>query len=296
MGRSAPVGRWAVGVVTAALTILSACGDEASSSAQDAPSVEEEVGLDAAGLRLRQHRVEELIRDCMKAAGFEYTPVDPVAADAALLGSATLAEDEFTRQFGYGIATLYERRAARVADPNRAIRDALSPADRAAYDRTLRGENQDATFREAVDSGDFSRLGGCTARAAEQAFGGAGVLTTLIDKLDDLDRRIDNDQRMVTARRNWVTCMRDQGYDFTEPDDIDRHLQDRLAAIVGDEAGGDFDRAALAALGQEEVALAKADYGCEDDVIGPVEDEVRPEYESRFRAENADLLSATAGG
>jgi hypothetical protein len=289
--------RWLTGLLTAGL-LLGACGGGGSEDdASDGQSVEEEVGFDKAGLRLRQRSVEELIRDCMKAAGFEYTPVDPAAADAALLGSANVSDDEFKEQFGYGISTLYERRAQRLGDPNAAIRDALSPADQAAYDHALRGASQDATFFLAVDSGDFSQLGGCTMEATETVFGGAEVLSTMVGKLDELEERINNDPRMVAALRRWVTCVRDEGFSFAQPDDVDHYLQDKLEAIVGSEPGAqDYDTAALAALQQEEMAIAEADYGCEDKVISPVEDEVVPEYERSFREDNAGLINAVGKG
>lgn len=296
MRSKSSLARWGTGLLAAGL-LLGACGDGGGGGADEDLSVEEQVGFDQAGLRLRQRKVEELIRDCMKEAGFEYTPIDPAAEDAALLGSANVSDDEFKEQFGYGISTLYEKRAQRVGDTNAAIRGALSPAVQAAYDKALRGEHQDATFFLAVDSGDFSQLGGCTKQATDKVFGGADTLSTLVAKLDELEARINNDPRMVAARRKWMECVRDDGFDFAEPDDVDRYLQDKLEAIVGTEPGAqDYDRAALAALQQEEMAIAKADYGCEDQVISPVEDEVVPEYERAFREDNAGLIGAVGKG
>ena len=77
-----------------------------------------------------QAQVETDIAACMKAQGFEYTPVDPAARQAARRPGQASDED-FTRQFGYGIATLYGRGTAQ-ADPNARIRQRLSEADRRA--------------------------------------------------------------------------------------------------------------------------------------------------------------------
>lgn len=77
----------------------------------------------------------------MRAQGFEYTPVDPFARQQAVTGKA---------------------RGNAQSDPNDRIRKALTGADRAAYDRALWGENPGVTFAEALDTGDFSELGGCT--------------------------------------------------------------------------------------------------------------------------------------
>ena len=81
---------------------------------------------------------------------------------------------QVTEQFGDGVSTLFDRGLGREqTDPNERIRKSLSAADRTAYDRALGGENPGVTFAEAVDSGDFSELGGCTKGASEAEFGGA---------------------------------------------------------------------------------------------------------------------------
>ena len=66
----------------------------------------------------------------MKAQGFDYVPVDPNAAQAALVGAQGMSKEDFEKQYGYGITTLYEqRRKEAVAGANKAIRDSLSEAD-----------------------------------------------------------------------------------------------------------------------------------------------------------------------
>src|SRR5512134_3398292 len=143
--------------------------------------------------------------------GLEDTLVDPFAQQQALTGKARITDEEFTRQFGYGISTLFGK-GSEQSNPNERIRASLSEADRAAYDRALGGENPGITFAEAVDSGDFTELGGCTKDASEAAFGGAAVLTSLVERLDELDERIIQDQRMVQATEKWAECMQEKGY------------------------------------------------------------------------------------
>ena len=43
-------------------------------------------------------------------------------------------------------------------------------------------------------------------------FGGAATLTSLVGKLDELDERIIQDQRMVKATEEWAACMEEKGY------------------------------------------------------------------------------------
>jgi hypothetical protein len=283
------------------VTLVAGCGggDGKSSSAPQG-DIEDQVGFSQAGIVERQSRVEGVIRDCMKAQGFDYIPVDPVAQRAALTGKARMSDEEFTKQFGYGISTLFGR-GNEQSDPNDRVRNSLSTADRAAYDRALYGDTPGATFAEAVDTGQFDHLGGCTKQATESVFGGTVVLANLQKKLDALDERILEDQRMVKAIEGWTSCMAQEGFRYTDPEEIDGDLQKRFEAIVGvgvrpgatvpPNPGTSYDRAALADLQREEVKIGNADLKCEKQEITPVESKVRAQYEADFRQQNRQLLS-----
>ncbi len=291
----------AAGLLMVGLLALTGCGGGGRPATTADPvaegSVEDQLGFDTAGTLARQAAVENEISVCMKAQGFDYVAVDAVAARTALVGSPRMSDAEFRRQFGYGISTLYDR-ASRQTDPNTRLRIVLSPADRAAYDRTLSGGNPESTFALAVDTGDFTQLGGCTKQATESVFGGAELLTTLQGQLDALDERIVQDQRMVRAAEAWSACMKDAGYRYAEPDETDADFTRRLRAIVGPPpAPGEiparrpYDRAALAALQRLETAVGTTDLRCEEKHIYPVERVVRAQQEAVFRQENRALLA-----
>jgi len=283
-----------------------ACGGtpDKSASSQPGGSVEEQLGFSQASSPDTQAKVETDIAACMKAQGFEYTPVDPTARQAALTGKANLSDEDFTRQLGYGIATLYGR-GTNQSDPNATIRERLSPADQRAYEKALTGGRPEQTYFRAADTGDFSQLGGCTKQAADRLFGGAELRTTLQRKLDELDEAVQQDQRMVRAFEAWRRCMRDKaGQTFEDSEDVELEVQRRLAAIVGplpagESAPGEYasrppvapdDAAALAELGRSEVEFATADAACEEKHIVPVEDAVQAQKEKAFRQDNAELL------
>jgi hypothetical protein len=292
-----------VGVVCllAGLGALSGCGDDKADAAKNDQSLEEQIGIDDDGIRLKQTSAENLVRDCMKMQGFDYVPQDPVAQQAALVGGRNMSKEDFEKQYGYGITTLFEqRRQLAVAGPNKAIRDSLSDADRKAYDHALYGDDPTATFADALDSGDYSRLGGCIKTATDKVFGGADVLSSLSDKLDELDQKMRADARMVKAVKDWSACMRTKGFDgLNEQEEVDAVLKKKLEEVVGapgDGAGTDgaeagYDKAVLAALQAEEVAMVKADIECEEEHVEEVEDKVTEEYEAAFREENTSLLS-----
>jgi len=289
----------ALALMLLAAAVAAGCGGD-DSSTEPPQELEDSLGFGSGDQAKEiQARVENRIADCMKAQGFEYTPVDPFAQQQALTGKARITDEEFTRQFGYGISTLFGK-GDEQSDPNDRIRRSLAEADRAAYDRALYGENVGVTFAEAVDTGDFTELGGCTKDASEAAFGGAAVLTTLVERLDELDERIIQDQRMVRANEKWTECMLEKGYRYEEPDEVDSDIEERFQAIVGSGVppgtstppqGVSYDRAALTELQQEEVRIANADLDCETQEIEPVERDVRPQYEDQFRSQNQRLLA-----
>ena len=290
-------------VVVAVLAVAACGGGGGEDEAGGDKPIEDQLGFDQAGIQRRQTRVENLLRDCMKLRGFDYTPVDPAAQRAALVGSATLSEEDFEKQFGYGITTLYEqRRREATTGPNASYRASLDPVQRTAYDRALYGDKVGATFAVAVDTGRFSDLGGCTRQATDEAFWGTEVLTTLQTQLDDLDARIEADARMVAANTAWSGCMRAAGFpDLARPDDVDTVLEEKLDEVVGPNhdfgVGGPaseptYDKAALVALQRQEVAMVQADIECEEKHIADVEEKVRKEYERTFAEENAALLAS----
>jgi hypothetical protein len=280
-------------------TLFAGCGSSGNSAANHT-ELEDQLGFSQSGIVERQSRVEGAIRDCMKAQGFEYIPVDPFAQRAALTGKARMSDEEFTKQFGYGISTLFGR-GNEQSDPNDRIRKSLSTADRAAYDRTLYGDSPGLTFAEAADSDATNELGGCTRQATDQVFGGTAVLSSLQKKLDGLDERVREDQRMVKAIENWSACMTEEGFRYSDPEDIDSDILKKFEGVVGvgvrpgatvpPDKGTSYDRAALADLQSEEVRIANADTKCEKKEITPVENKVRPQYEAEFRQQNRQLLS-----
>jgi hypothetical protein len=288
----------ALALMLFAAALVAGCGGDDKSN-EPPQELEDTLGFGGDAAKEVQSRVENRIRDCMRAQGFEYVPVDPFAQQQALTGKARITDEEFTRQFGYGISTLFGK-GNEQSDPNQRIRTSLAEADRAAYDRALGGDNPGVTFSEAVESGDFTELGGCTKDASEAAFGGPAVLTSLVERLDELDERIIQDQRMVRANEQWTACMLEKGYRYEEPDEIDSDIEERFQAIVGSGVapgtstppqGASYDRAALTELQQEEVRIANADLDCEQQEIEPVEREVRPQYEEQFRSQNQRLLA-----
>ena len=296
--------------------VIAGCSRGSSKSAGNDANIDSPLGLDEAGFALQQNKVEERVKACMKQAGFEYTPVDPHATKAAITGTSGLTDDEYRRQFGYGISTVFEKvveisQSAKSIDPNVAYRATLDTAGRTAFDRALTGGNADLSVAGAVDAaktGDLSGLEGCVGEATTAVFGDSSV-TSALAKIEELDSRAEADPRLVKARADWATCMKKRGFDYSDPNAVDVTISDKLSNIVGPAAAkalgetGNFsplvfgtsalpayDKAALAALQAEELATAQGDLECEEQFVVDVEDKVKAEYIKKFSEENAVLI------
>lgn len=285
----------------AAVAALAGCGGGGAKSTTAAPAAQAadaaEFGLPGAEIERRQIKVEGLIRTCMKNQGFDYVPVDPATLRAAMDSNSKpsgLSEQEFRKQFGYGISTLYDAQLLQSqnsqSEPNRKIRDALAPADQAAYDQALYGGNRSATFASALDSEDLTGLGGCTKRAVDTVFPASEIklLRQSPSSQDAVGELALQDPRVIEATRSWSGCLRSAGYSYAKPDEIKTDLQARLGAIVGAApqtlpVGTDpataktYDQAAMAALQKQEIALATADFACAAKGLKATKDKVEAE-------------------
>ncbi|MDX6720302.1 MAG: hypothetical protein QOJ63_2556 [Solirubrobacteraceae bacterium] len=287
----------------ACVCLLAGCGgsgDKASTSAtqQSGGTVEDQLGFTREGIAAASAKVENSIASCMKAQGFDYIPIDPVAQQTALTGRANISDAEFQKQFGYGISTLYGRGSAQ-SDPNAAIRSRLAEADRAAYDRALSGGRPEQTFFLAIDSADFTQLGGCTKTATDEVLGGSRLLQTLQRKLDELDESVVADPRMIRAREAWRACFKAAtGEEEEDSESIEDQIRQRFEDIVGGVVppgqvapdGAQVDEVALRALQREELEFSTQDVACEKRHIEAVEGKVQAEKERRFKSDNAELL------
>ncbi len=259
-------------------------GSPTSASGGAATSGSEEFGLTLEELATRIEQVEGAIGACMTEAGFEYVPVDYETVKAAMDSDETapgISDEEYVAQFGFGITTRLNEPDPVVqngkGEQNLTVFAALPAADQVAYTRTLYGENDHATFSRAMEDEDFSEIGGCTLTAVEQFFAADEVASAYVNPVDV---RLESDPRMIAALGEWSTCLRDAGYEYDHPDDIDDDLGERLDALLNGAdpatlAGPTAD--ALTELQGYERAVAVVANDCEDEHLRPVEDQIESE-------------------
>jgi hypothetical protein len=265
--------------------------DQATPAGQASLPGPEEFGMTTEELVTSAEAVESLIAKCMSDAGFEYVAVDYDTVRKGMLADKSLpgvSDEDFIAQYGYGISTLYTGLPPQLADAatpaqiglgeqNVRIFNSLSSADQVAYSRTLLGENTDATFAVSLEAEDFSRTGGCTRAAIEQIFTQAQLSTTYLNPLDAL---IQQDPRMIAALADWADCVREAGFNYNHPNEVEVDIKNRLDVIT---EGAPLEtltadaQAALAELQGEERAVAEVATVCEEEIVEPVQIQIERE-------------------
>jgi hypothetical protein len=263
-------------------------------SEESETSEEDEVGLEEFGMTMEKlvttvEAVESGIAACMTENGFEYVAVDFNTVRNAMEADKSrtpLTEKEFAEQHGFGISTLNaEFEVPQLADEAYPVRiglgeqnvqifNNLSATDQQAYNRTLFGENTEATFAVTLEGEDFSRTGGCTRTAVEQVFTTEQLSATY---LNPRDARYEEEPRMIAAVEDYVACVREKGYDYGNPDEVESDIQARFDDITEGapiDTLSDDAKAALAELQEEERAVAVVSFDCEESTIHPVQEQL----------------------
>jgi hypothetical protein len=281
----------------AAVTVLPLMILAGSASAQTPLPGTEEFGLTSREIVQAVEQVESLIAQCMREQGFEYVAADYNTVQrgmSAIMSLPGMEEEEFIAEHGFGMSTLYTGRPPQLADGyspgkvglgerNIQIFNSLSPADQVAYNRALLGENTDMTFAVALDIEDFSRCGGCTLKAIEQVFEPEQLKETYYNPRDAL---ILKDPRMRDVLRKYAEKMRRNGFEYTDPEEVEADVRQRLYAITG---GGtvpleELSREQLAGLEElqeYERRVSVINYELEEELIEPVEEEIEDEMFAR---------------
>jgi hypothetical protein len=268
---------------------------------------------------------QDALAACMKEQGFDYVPfVLPVRFSFRREGvgvisvddgsTPSLPPDQFAKQYGYGISTVDKSADQPPADPNDAIVDAMSAAERVAYYHALYGPavalQKDGTLAHKElnidDASCFSKAGTetedqqvtVTTSPALNAFAG------LTSEMGALTQRELADPRMVAAMQTWTDCMAAAGYPgYTDLNGPRQDVADRTTKVMGqarDATKADPDE--LATLRSFEIAVATADLDCRvayDASFKTVQVDVEQQFIDSHRQEleqYRDALAASSTG
>ena len=253
----------------------------------------EEFGMTQRQMVQAIEQVEQLIEKCMRDQGFQYVAVDHETIRAGMRADKRmpgLSEEEFIQRHGFGLATLYTGQPPQLAagyspakvglgDRNVDIFRGLSPAGQTAYNRSLLGENQGATFAVALETENLSQTGGCTRKAVEQIFKPDQLKPTYYNPQNAL---INNDPRMKAAVRKFAAEMKKAGFDYNHPDEVEPDIKARLAALTSNstlplEAMTPAKKTDLKKLQDLERRVAFKTYQLQETIMTPVEERIQQE-------------------
>jgi len=274
---------WVSLVLAASSFALVACGGE------DEPGTRTEIpGIREFGLADEEYvahieAAQAKIAACMADAGFEYVPVDVKTIEAAQARVRTepgYTRRTFKEKWGLAVTTRFDNPVRDTGlGPNLQIWQNLPPSEQDAYFQTLFGDDWNADFVFTFDEEDFSSTGGCTRKAVAQVFTKEQVRGTYVNPKDVL---LEQEPRIIEARRNWSRCMHERGYEYEDDQDeiieeYEETLEELLdgddpASVTGERAGE------LKSLQQDEIAVSLADLECQiaytDDIERQVEFEI----------------------
>ncbi|MBL4672609.1 MAG: hypothetical protein JKX81_10155 [Arenicella sp.] len=215
-----------------------------------------------------EHR-ENLIADCMRESGFDYTPAPSIVLDESVLEN----EKEFERLL-----------AEAATDPNQAYVGQLSPSMSRSYYLALTGL-ADPYTQEGLDYDLSANSNSCVNRAFKSIPGVYAKRNALEKELDTMESEIKNDQRSIAATQKWSNCMSELGHTFEQPSDAHRFVDQTIISNLNN----------TGQAGPEDEQLIRQLYQATDQCalkmqLLSVNQIVRTEYENRFAANYRDRL------
>lgn len=234
---------------------------------------------------------------------------------------------------GYDDAGFSDEAMEDSVDPNEAYLEALSEGEQEAYYEALWGTEPEipegATDAEMDEAYSNWEPDGCQSEAYEEMWGGNlnDFYSEFNDDLDALYELLETDQRVINYRAEVSVCVADKGFEYTNMEELYERFETEMQDIGGgmgamfdpfedeeidpeqmsedelDEfyremsALSDEDKAALAVLQAEEIALARVVVDCGGGELNEWQalDSVRIEYEEQFLVDNADRLADYEG-
>jgi hypothetical protein len=212
---------------------------------------------------------ENMIADCMRESGFDYTPAPSIVLDESVLEN----EKEFEQLL-----------AEAATDPNQAYVGQLSPSMRRSYYLALTGL-ADPYTQEGLDYELAANSNSCVNRAFRSIPGVYAKRNALEKELNTMESEIKNDQRSIAATQKWSNCMFELGHTFERPSDAHRFVDQTIISTLNN----------TGQAGLEDEQLIHQLYQATDQCASKaqllsINQIVRTEYENRFAANYQDRL------
>lgn len=177
-----------------------------------------EVGLRR--LRETDARIQQFIHECMDAKGYDYIEHVPEWTDSP---ASLLSPEQYAATYGFGITDPPPAEVIIDPDPNQMVLDALTPLRQQSFIRALRKQPS------------FGRYGaGCEGWANQSVYGWQEQLLRPVETaVERLGAGASLDPRAVEGQAQWVSCVRDGGFEIERPDQIESFLMDTIKTRLG---------------------------------------------------------------
>lgn len=211
--------------------------------------------------------------ECMKSAGFEYSPAPIPTTETAVVQPSR----ELAQQNGFGIMVTSDLTDDPTEesdqDPNGLYLDSLTASEQAAWKLALYGNETDGS---ASPESCFGAHEEREQQVRKDAGLSADDLTLIAEEYQAL---IDSDPAVVEARNSWRSCMAESAYLYGSREEIKSALEQELEDTL--QSGQSVSPSQISA----EQALAVADFECSADERGAVaaaKDRARAAILSKF--------------
>jgi hypothetical protein len=272
--------------------------------------------------------VEEKTAVCMRGLGWQYTPVDQSQYSYV---EPIVDQDEYREQWGYGITTFIGREdenpynvgpEQEFVDPNSDYVSSLSESEQNAFYEDLYGVWSDEA---GLEEGPVEpEVEGCQNKASNEVYGRNEVLQDpdVQERLNEMYEETYDNPQVDALYEEWAACMAAEGFDqFETPDDVWSYFDEKSMELQGidpgefptdativsgrlgrsaplPEDGGDggpvttVDPDELKRVQEEELAVAKADFECQEEHVREQLLAIQTEIQQRFIDENPDIYEA----
>ncbi|SNT57365.1 hypothetical protein [Actinacidiphila glaucinigra] len=253
-------------------------GDRAPSSKAGEPAKGEVAIPEGVDEGTRQIYVSEnATAACMRKKGFTYTPrVAGLAAAASPVdGQDYELAKKYREKFGFGFfaPAVYPddptvsgsmAHEALEANPDRAYLDALSPAQRKAYDKAMGTAKQLASGKKVM-------LPGCVKEGIEKGYGPEKSQVQLDrehTENEEQDRAakqaLNGDPKLISLAQQFASCLRDEGMAVTttQPTAIGDMVKFATAKLTPSSGVQNMDKDDARAKLTQEIGIARKDLEC----------------------------------
>jgi len=224
-------------------------------------------------------RREELVAQCMLAAGFTYLP--DLQANRWVIGNAQLEDTtrsdnrEWVMQYGFGIASgdRFISSAQRVGeDPNADYVASLTESEQLAYWLALDGPADNVLPENPTPSdwADWRRSQGCWGVSQQQAQDESPLFmqhneefAPLFDAIDQMHIMVSDNSEFAAIHTDWAGCMADNGHvGYSRRGEVIGEIIGFFTALDAQQLSEQEHASRLSTLQDMEIELALADFDC----------------------------------